>query len=78
MTCDHGERGRGLSVISRGRNGTTASSPVDVDVLISLKLGIFLSGEDTERVGTEVVTLGLEDVGRNNLAPVTIQERKGR
>lgn len=49
-----------------------------MDVLASLKLGVLLSGEDIERVRTEVVTLGLEDVGRNDLAPVTVQERKGR
>ena len=29
-------------------------------------------------MGTEVVTLGLEDIGRDNLAPVTVQESKSR
>jgi len=69
--------GDGLSVISRGRNVTTASGPVDVNVLASLKLRVFFSGEDTEGVGTEVVTLSLEDIGRNDLAPVTVQEGEG-
>ena len=67
-----------LSVISRGGNGTTASSPVDVDVLAGMKLGILLSREDTEGVCTEVVTLSLKDIGGNDLTPVTVQEGKGR
>jgi hypothetical protein len=77
-TCDLKGWRDDLSVISRGRNVTTASSPVDVDVLASLKSGVLFSGEDTEGVGTEVVTLSLEDIGRNDLAPITIQEGKGR
>jgi len=74
--------GNGLSVVGRGRHVATATGPVDVDVFAGLKLGVFLSGEDTESVGTEVVTLSLEDIGRNDLAPVTVQEgescREGR
>jgi len=80
--CGLARWGDGLSVISRGRNVATASGPVDVNVLASLKLRVLFSGEDTEGVGTEVVTLSLEDIGRNDLAPVTVQEcegsRKGR
>ena len=77
-TCDLKGRRDDLSVISRGRNGTTASGPVDMDILAGLKLGVLLSGEDTEGVGTEVVTLSLEDIGGNDLTPVTVQEGKGR
>lgn len=76
-TCGSKGWGDDLSVITRGRNITTASSPVDVNVFASLELGVLLSGEDTEGVGTEVVTLGLEDVGGDNLAPVAVQEGKG-
>ena len=47
-----------------------------MDVLASLKLGGLLSGADTEGVGTEVITLSLEDIGRDDLAPITVQESK--
>lgn len=47
-----------------------------MNVLAGLKLGVLHSGEDTERVGPEVITLGLEDVGSDDLAPVTVQEGK--
>ena len=47
-----------------------------MDVFTGLKLGVLLSGEDTEGMGTEVVSLSLEDVGGNDLAPVTVQEGK--
>ena len=49
-----------------------------MNVLASLKSGVLLSREDMEGVGTEVVMLSLEDVGRNDLTPVTVQEGKGR
>jgi hypothetical protein len=65
-----------LSVIGGGRHVTTASGPVDVDVLAGLKFGVLLSRLDTEGVGTEVITLSLEDIGGNDLAPVTVQEGK--
>ena len=42
-----------------------------------MKLGVLLSRKDTERVSTKVVTLSLEDVGGDDLAPVTVQEGKG-
>lgn len=76
--CDHSRWGDDLSVISRSRHVTTTSGPVDVDVLASLKLGVLLSGEDTEGMGAEVVALSLEDVGGNDLAPIPIQESKSR
>ena len=47
-----------------------------MDVLASAKLGILLSGKDAESVGTEVVTLSLEDIGGDDLAPVSVQESK--
>jgi len=75
-TRDRTDGGDGLSVIGRGRHVATASGPVDVNVFASLELGVLFSGEDTEGVGTEVVTLSLEDIGRNDLAPVTVQEGK--
>ena len=49
-----------------------------MDVFASLKLGVLLSGEDAEGVGTKVVTLSLEDISGDNLAPVTVQESKSR
>jgi hypothetical protein len=49
-----------------------------VDVFSGLKLGVFLSGEYTEGVRPEVITLSLEDVGRNDFAPVTVQEGESR
>ena len=77
-TRNHKGWGDDLDIIGRGRHVTAAPGPVDVDVLISLELGILLSGEDAEGVSTKVVTLSLEDIGGDNLAPVTIQEGKGR
>ena len=56
-----------LSSVRRSRDVTTTAGPVDVDVL-ALRVG--LAGElrlDAEGVGTEVVTLGLQDVGREVL-----------
>lgn len=44
------------------------------DVLASLELLVLLAGKHTESVGTEVITLGLEDVGRNDLGPVAVEE----
>jgi len=68
--------GDDLRVVGGGRHVAAASRPVDVDVFASLKFGVFLSGEDTEGVGAEVVTLSLEDIGGNDLAPVTVQKGK--
>lgn len=80
---DHkGSEGDILSVISGGRYVPTAPSPVDMNVFPGLKFGVLLSGEDTEGVSTEVVTLSLEDVSGDNLTPVPVQEgqscREGR
>jgi len=68
------KRGDDLSVITGGSNRATATSPVDMNVFAVLKLGVLFSGEDAEGVGTEVVTLSLDNVGRDDLAPVPVQE----
>lgn len=63
-----------LSVVGRGRDVATTAGPVDVDVLANL---VLLVGElrlDAEGVGTEVVTLGLEEVGGEVLGTVTVVE----
>jgi hypothetical protein len=63
-----------LSSVSRSGNITTTSSPVDVDVLA---LGVLLASElglDAEGVGTKVITLCLEKVGRQVLGPVAVEE----
>lgn len=65
-------------MIAGGRNIATTAGPVDMDVLASLKFVVLLSGEDTEGVGAEVITLGLEDVGGDDLAPVAVQKGEGR
>ena len=65
------------------------------NVLAGLKLRVLLAGQDTEGMGTEVVTLHrsstiyqdqekkglylcLQDVSRNNFAPVAIEECQSR
>lgn len=78
VRCDHSGWGGGLSVITGGRHVATASGPVDVNVLVRLKLGVLLSRKDTESMGAKVVTLSLKNVGGDDLAPVTIQERESR
>jgi hypothetical protein len=63
-----------LSSVGGSRDVTTAAGPVDVDVLA---LGVLLVGVlrlDAESVGTEVVTLGLEHVGREVLGAVAVVE----
>lgn len=66
-----------LSSVRRSRDVTTTAGPVDVDVLA---LGVVLVGElrlDAEGVGTEVVTLGLQDVGREVLGAEAVVEGEG-
>ena len=50
---------------------------IRTDVLAGLELGVLLSGENTEGVGTEVVTLCLENVRGNDLTAVAVEERQG-
>ena len=71
---DRNRWGGDLGVIAGGRNISTAAGPVNMDVLAGLKFGVLLSGEDAEGVCAEVITLGLKDVGGDDLAPVTVQE----
>jgi hypothetical protein len=47
---------------------------IHTDVLARLEAVVLLSGHDAEGVGTKVVTLGLEEVGRDDLAAVPIEE----
>jgi hypothetical protein len=47
-----------------------------VDVLAGLEAVVFLAGHDTECVGTEVITLSLEEVGRHDLTTVAVEEGK--
>ena len=66
-----------LSVVRGGRNVSTPSCPVDVDVLALLVLLVGVFGLDAEGVGTEVVTLGLQQVGGQVLGTVTVVEAEG-
>ena len=66
-----------LNDVGRGRHVTATSGPVDVDVLV---LGVLLASElgvDAEGVGTEVVTLGLQQVGGQGLGAVAVVEAEG-
>lgn len=67
-------RFRRLRVVRRGGNVATAASPIDVDVLALGVLGVGELGLDLEGVGTEVVTLGLEQVGGQVLGAVAVEE----
>lgn len=52
-------------------------SEIRTDVLARLEPVVLLAGENTEGVGTEVVTLRLEEVGRDNFTAVAIEEGEG-
>lgn len=62
-----------LCLVCGGRDVSTTSSPVNVDVLTGGVLGVGILGLDVESVGTEVVTLGLQQVGRQVLGAVTVE-----
>lgn len=53
---------------------TRSRGPLDVDVLAGLETLVLHSGADTEGVGAEVVTLGLDEVGGEGLGPVAVEE----
>ena len=53
---------------------TGGSGPLDVDVLTSLHVVVLESGLDSESVGTEEVSLGLDEVGGEGLGPVAVEE----
>lgn len=63
-----------LESTHRGRDVSTPSSPVDVDVLALLVCGVGELRLDPEGVGTKVVTLRLEEVGRKVLGAVSVVE----
>jgi len=71
LCCD---RPRRLGVVGRGGDISTAPSPVDVVVRSNLELVVGILGFDLERVGTEVVTLGLEKVGGQIFGAVSVEE----
>lgn len=52
-------------------------SRIRTDIFASLELSVLLAGQDTEGVGTEVVTLRLDEVGRDDLAAVAVEEGEG-
>lgn len=61
-----------LSIVRRSRNITATAGPVDVNVLA---LWVLLAGVfwlDAESVGTEVITLCLEEVGWEVLCPEAV------
>jgi len=62
-----------LCLVCRCRDVSTTTGPVDVDVLSDLVLLVCELGLDVEGVGTEVITLGLEQVGGKILSAVTIE-----
>lgn len=63
-----------LSVVGGGRDVSTPSCPVDVDILTLLVLLVGVFGLDAEGVGTEVVTLRLQQVGGQVLGTVAVVE----
>ena len=65
---------RNLSNVGRSGHVTTAAGPVDVDVLVLREVLVGVLGLNAESVGTEVVTLGLQQVGRQVLGTVTVVE----
>jgi len=68
---------RVLDGVGTGTDVSTTSGPVGVDVLaLAVLLGDVLR-EDLPGVGTEVVTLGLEEVGGEDLGAVSVEEGEG-
>lgn len=66
-----------LSNVGRGRHVTTATGPVDVNVLVDGEVVAGVLGLDAEGVGTEVVTLGLQQVGGEVPGTVAVVEAEG-
>ena len=65
-----------LNDVGRSRHVAATAGPVDVDVLTLRVLGIGKLGLDAEGVGTEVVSLGLEQVGGQVLGAVSVEPRQ--
>jgi hypothetical protein len=53
---------------------TGGSGPLDVNVLTGLHVVVLESGLNSEGVGTEEVSLGLDEVGGEGLGSVTVEE----
>lgn len=66
-----------LSNVGRGGHVTTTAGPVDVNVLALGVVLVGVLGLDAEGVGTEVVTLSLQQVGREVLGAVAVVEAEG-
>jgi len=63
-----------LSVVSRRRDITGSGGPLEVDVLSRGESIVLLSWSDSEGVGTEEVSLSLDEVGGEGLGTVAIEE----
>ena len=66
-----------LCLVGRGRDVTTTSGPVDVNVLAVGVLVAGVLGLDVESVSTKVITLSLQQVGGQVLGAVTVEPRQG-
>lgn len=66
-----------LCVVGGGGNVSSPSGPIDVDVVTNLVGVVGVLRLDPEGVGTEVITLSLEEVGREVLGAVTVVEGEG-
>ena len=66
-----------LCHVGRGRHIAATAGPVDVDVLTLGEVLVGMLGLDAEGVGTEVVTLGLQQVGGQVLGAVAVVEAEG-
>lgn len=49
-----------------------------MDVVVLLKPVVLFTRKYTERMGTEIITLALDDIGRKDLAPIAIKECQSR
>jgi hypothetical protein len=58
----------------RSRSATASSRPVDMDIGVLFVLLICVLRLDPEGMGTEVITLGLQKIGRTVSSTVTIVE----
>jgi len=65
-----------LCLVGGSGNIASAASPVYVDILAISVLLVGSLGLDAESVSSEVITLGLQKVGREVLCPVAVEPRK--
>lgn len=77
LTSRHPNVPAHLSLVRRRRHVTSASSPVNVDVGVGGVLLVRGLGLHLEGVGTKVIALRLEEVGREVLGAVAIEPRQG-